>query len=158
MYGEGLGLSRKRRSGAADAPAAAGPAGGGAILGPMALDPLLSAKKEAALGRLRAAGRVAVALSGGVDSAVLLALAAEALGAANVLSLTGRSPAVPEAEIEDARRVATQLGVAHEVVPTSEMDRPGYRANAGDRSYHCRSELFDVFAEFASLRGIDTLA
>lgn len=117
----------------------------------MPMDPTLQAKKEAALAPLRAAGRVAVALSGGVDSAVLLALAVEALGPDHVLALTGRSPAVPEEEIDDARRVAAGLHVRHEVVDTFELQRPGYQANAGDRCYHCRSELFDVFDQLVSV-------
>jgi uncharacterized protein len=124
----------------------------------MPTDALLAAKREFAVTRLREAGRILVALSGGVDSAVLLALAIEAVGPDRVLAVTGRSPAVPEAEIEDARRVAARLGARHEVVQTFEMDRPGYRANAGDRCYHCRSELFDVFAELASSRGFEACA
>ena len=107
---------------------------------------------------MREVRSVLVALSGGVDSAVLLALAMEAVGPDRVLAVTGRSPAVPEEEIVDARRVAAQLGARHEVVSTAEMERPGYRANAGDRCYHCRSELSDVFAELASLRGFDACA
>ena len=83
---------------------------------------------------------VVVALSGGVDSAVLLALAVEALGPDRVLAVTGRSAAVPALDLDDARRVAGALGAAHEVVDTHEIDRPGYRANVGDRCFHCRTE------------------
>ena len=124
----------------------------------MPLDPVLAAKKEHVLESLRAVPRVLVALSGGVDSAVLLALAVEALGPDRVLAVTGQSPAVPDADLEDARRVAASLGTPHEVVPTHELDRPGYVANAGDRCYHCRTELFDVLAEFAKSRGVASVA
>ncbi|HEX5045358.1 MAG TPA: ATP-dependent sacrificial sulfur transferase LarE [Candidatus Polarisedimenticolaceae bacterium] len=124
----------------------------------MPLVPSLAAKRQTVLERLRAVPRVLVALSGGVDSAVLLALAVEALGAGRVLAVTGQSPAVPDAEVQDARRVAALLGVPHEVVVTREMDRPGYVANAGDRCFHCRSELFDVLAELADMRGFPCMA
>jgi uncharacterized protein len=158
MYGEPSGLSRKRRRLAADGPAASAPRTGCYPRLPMSMDPSLQAKKEAAMAPLRAAGRVAVALSGGVDSAVLLALAVEALGPDNVLALTGRSPAVPEGEIDDARQVAEALRVLHRVVETYELDRPGYRANAGDRCYHCRSELFDVLEQLVVVGGDYALA
>ena len=99
-----------------------------------------------------------MALSGGVDSAVLLAIAAEALGSSNVLAVTGRSASVTDEEVEDARRVAGTLGVRHEVVDTLEIDRPAYRANDGDRCFHCRTELFDVLGRIAHARGIEAIA
>lgn len=154
MYGHPPEVSRKPRRAAADG----GSAAASAIVAGMSLDPLLAAKKESAVGRLRAARRVLVALSGGVDSAVLLALAVEAVGVDGVLAVTGQSPAVPDAEVEDARGVAAQLGVRHEVVLTREMDRPGYVANAGDRCFHCRTELFDVLAELAEKRDFPGVA
>jgi uncharacterized protein len=159
MYGEARGMSRKRGAAAADRATAGEWRSHGAIVWSMRhLDAPLVAKKRSALERLRASERVVVALSGGVDSAVLLALAVEALGPERVIAVTGRSPAVPESEIEDARRVAAGLGTRHEVVRTRELDRPGYRENAGDRCYHCRSELFGVLEEFAKGRGFRSIA
>jgi uncharacterized protein len=100
---------------------------------------------------------VLVALSGGVDSAVLLAIACETLGT-NVLAVTGRSAAVTEHEIADARRVAESLGASHSVVDTHEIDSLAYRANTGDRCFHCRSELFAVLSRTAAANGIDAIA
>lgn len=100
---------------------------------------------------------VVVALSGGVDSAVLLALAVEALGPDRVLAVTGRSAAVPALDLDDARRVAGALGAAHEVVDTREIDRPGYRANAGDRCFHCRTELFEILVKIARQREFSSI-
>jgi len=114
------------------------------------LDETLDAKREAALGILRAAGDVVVALSGGVDSAVLLALAAEALGAERVLAVTAASASLPARELAAARSVAAADGVRHEVVRTAELEREGYRANAGDRCYHCRTELFERLEALAA--------
>jgi len=115
------------------------------------------AKRLTAISLLREHRAVVVALSGGVDSATLLALACEALGADRVLAVTARSESVTEREIEDARRVASTLGVRHEVVETHEVDRAGYRANAGDRCFHCRTELFEVLSTLAVGRGFETI-
>ncbi len=118
----------------------------------------MAAKKEAAVARLQACGSVVVALSGGVDSGVLLALAIEALGPDRVLAVTGVSAAVPEHEVDDARRLARQLGARHEVVATGELERESYRANAGDRCFHCRTELFETLGRLARLRGMERVA
>ena len=118
----------------------------------------LNEKRQRAISLLRKHRAGLVALSGGVDSAVLLAVAAKALGSTNVLAVTGRSPSVTEQEVQDAEQVARALGVRHEVVDTMEIDRPAYRANAGDRCFHCRTELFDVLGRIARSRGVAAIA
>lgn len=118
----------------------------------------LEDKKAVALASLRKAKSVIVALSGGVDSAVLVLLAREALGPENVLAVTANSASLAGNELDEARGVAAHLGVTHEVVETHEMDRPEYRANTGDRCYHCRTELFETLFEIAGKRGIDCVA
>lgn len=105
------------------------------------------ARALAALARLDRG--VIVAVSGGVDSALLLSLAVEALGPEAVVAATGRSASLPAADLDDARRVADHAGVRHEVVVTRELRRPGYRANRGDRCFHCRVELFSVLEGLA---------
>jgi pyridinium-3,5-biscarboxylic acid mononucleotide sulfurtransferase len=118
----------------------------------------LAARRASAVSSIGRHPRLVVALSGGVDSAALLALAVEALGAGNVVAVTGRSDAVTAEEIEDARAIAAALGVRHEVVATREMERPGYRENSGDRCFHCRTELFEILDEFARSEGIPVVA
>lgn len=103
------------------------------------------------------AGRLAVAFSGGADSTLLLALAAEALGAARVLAVTARSDSLPAAELAACRELAAGLGVRLVVLETDELARPGYRENGPDRCYHCKTELFERLEE-RLLPGEDVVA
>ena len=89
-------------------------------------------------------GRVAVAFSGGVDSALVLAAAVRALGPGRVHAVTAVSPALPSGMLALARQLATGLQVRHTEMPTHEMDSPGYRANGADRCYFCKSTLLDA--------------
>src|SRR3954451_319456 len=87
-------------------------------------------------------GRLGVAVSGGGDSSVLLALAARILGRDAVVAILGVSPSLAADERVGAHRVATFIGVEVVEVQTHEMDRAGYRANGPDRCFHCKDELF----------------
>ncbi len=87
-----------------------------------------------------------VAFSAGVDSTALLHACCEALGE-RVVAVTADSPSLPRAELDEARALARGIGARHVVLATDELARPGYRANAGDRCYHCKKELFVSVAE-----------
>jgi uncharacterized protein len=121
-------------------------------------DELLDARLRVLSDRLRGIGPLVVAFSGGADSAFLVAAAARANGPDSVVAATAVSGSLPEAELADAVRFATELGVRHEVVRTAELERDGYAANAGDRCYFCKAELLDVLAPLAERLGITAVA
>lgn len=105
---------------------------------------------------IAACGSALVAFSAGVDSTLVLAVAAEVLGP-RAVALTAHSPAVPQAEREEARGLAARLGVRHLERESHEQQDPGYVANAPDRCYHCKSELYRLCGEAARAEGISAI-
>ncbi|MEA2520802.1 MAG: pyridinium-3,5-biscarboxylic acid mononucleotide sulfurtransferase [Actinomycetota bacterium] len=97
-------------------------------------------------------GGVVVAYSGGVDSTLVAAVAARALGD-RALAVTAVSPSLAPGEAEEAARVAQELGIAHQTVRTRETEDPAYLANNVDRCYHCKTELYDVLGRVADAAG-----
>jgi pyridinium-3,5-biscarboxylic acid mononucleotide sulfurtransferase len=105
--------------------------------------------------RLRAAirelGSAVIAYSGGVDSAVVAAVAQHALGD-RALAVTGVSPSVASGELEAAVALAQRIGIRHEIVETREFDNPAYRANPANRCFYCKDELYGRLIEIARTR------
>jgi uncharacterized protein (TIGR00268 family) len=116
----------------------------------------VDARREAAIEDLRGFEGVLVAFSGGVDSAVVAALAEEALGD-RAVACTARSETLPDAELTDATRVAEEIGIRHETVSFSELDSEAFVANDDERCYHCRSMRLGKMFETARELGIETV-
>ncbi|MFD5593154.1 ATP-dependent sacrificial sulfur transferase LarE [Streptomyces griseorubiginosus] len=110
------------------------------------------------LDRMRAIGPLAVAYSGGADSALVLAAAVRALGAERVLAVTAVSESLAAEGLPRAAGLADSLGVVHLTPRTEELSRPGYRANGRDRCYFCKSEVLDTITALAREHGHDQVA
>jgi uncharacterized protein len=95
---------------------------------------------------------VIVAFSGGADSAYLAYTATHLLGS-NALAVTADSASYPDEHRQLALRVASDFGIAHEIIRTNEIDRPEYRANPANRCYYCKHELYTKLLKVKEQRG-----
>ncbi|MCP9454814.1 MAG: ATP-dependent sacrificial sulfur transferase LarE [Nitrospira sp.] len=102
---------------------------------------------ESKLDRLKAIlsnlGSVLVAYSGGVDSSLLLKVAHMQLGI-RAIGITAVSPTFPASELEDAQRIAAEIGARHKIVYTNQLEIPSFVTNDATRCFHCKSHLYQL--------------
>lgn len=103
--------------------------------------------------RLASLRNVVLGYSGGVDSALLAVAGRRALGAGQFLAVIGRSASYPAAQYRHAVALAARFDVPLLELDTAELDDPRYRANAPDRCYFCKQELWTRLAQVAAERG-----
>jgi uncharacterized protein len=107
--------------------------------------PGIDEKLDRLAAHLRGLRSVLVCYSGGVDSAFVLAAATRELGD-RAIGMTAVSPSLPPGELEQAEALARDIGAVHRVVESREMEDPRYVANASDRCFYCKSELYRIAA------------
>jgi len=123
------------------------------VTGPDAIDRKMDRLREV----LVSMESVVVAFSGGADSALVLASAHDALGA-RAVGVIGVSPSLARDEVDDAVRVAGDVGIQLVQIATEETSDPRYLANAPDRCYFCKSELYTKLADWAATNGFAHVA
>ena len=116
------------------------------------LTPALLTKLEQMRAIMHECGSVLVAYSGGVDSALVMAVAHRELGE-KALACIGISPSYPVREMRDAVKLAEALGVPYRLVNTEEYLDPNYAANPNNRCYFCKSELHNQLKEILVAEG-----
>jgi uncharacterized protein len=114
-------------------------------------------KETSLLARLSEAGSLIVALSGGADSAYLSWAAQRALGE-RALSVTALSPSFSAHDRSAVDQLVREFQIHHEFIETHEVENPAYRANAADRCFYCKDELFSVLDAIAQERGFTATA
>ncbi len=99
---------------------------------------------------------VIIALSGGVDSSTLAAICHDVLGERAVVA-TAKSPTYPPEEMDEAKRIAKEIGIKHYIVETDELSDENFVRNPENRCYYCKKELLDCLQELAQRLGFKAI-
>ena len=115
-------------------------------------DQTLQEKRLTLVNNLIQMESVVVAYSGGVDSAFLAAIANEVLGD-KAIAITAVSPSLAPSELEEAKTLASELGLNFRTLNTKEVEREDYQANNPDRCFFCKDELYSHLIRYAEEEG-----
>ena len=116
----------------------------------------LRAKLDALRERLTRIESAAIAFSGGVDSTFVLKVAHDVLGE-RAIGVTALSESLPSGELEEAQELARKIGVRHLVLRTFETRDKNYLANAANRCYFCKTEMYARINEFSRSQGFNAV-
>lgn len=117
----------------------------------------LRALRQTLIDEMAGFDRLVVAFSGGVDSSLVAALAHEALGD-RAVAVTAVSETLASRELDEARAIAAEIGITHELVAFSELDDARFRANTSARCFFCQSMRFGQLRAMAARMGCDVVA
>ena len=102
---------------------------------------------------------ICVALSGGVDSSLLLKLATDAANknGKKVYAITFDTVLHPRQDVKVAAAIAQEMGAIHKIIEVNELNHPKIKNNDKDRCYYCKTMLFENIIDFAKERQIATI-
>ncbi len=95
---------------------------------------------------------VVVAYSGGVDSTLLVKVAHDCLGE-RALAVTAISASLATQERSEAEAIVAQIGARYIPIASHETEDPRYLANAPNRCYFCKSEVYGELIDYAQQHG-----
>lgn len=118
---------------------------------------MIQEKVASIIAEMRQMERIVIAFSGGVDSAVVAALAFQALGE-HAIAVTAVSETLGSREFQEAVEAAAEIGIKHETMRFSELASDDFVANSNARCFFCQSMRFDQLGSMAAALGVDVVA